>query len=160
MTISRKSDHSIQLEDIPPFLFHVLKSLASGPRPQNPDVHSRLFPSPGSEERLNEDWFAFVQPDLEDIFAAAREIVAEDIRQMGDSEENAQLSIPPNHFDAWLNALNQDRLSVAAENHFSEADLTEDVSPDVSDPRSLLLFRISFFGFLQECLVRSMEEGD
>ena len=31
--------------------------------------------------------------------------------------------------------------------------LAEEIVPDSSDPRSLALFQISFYGFLQECLV-------
>ena len=67
------------------------------------------------------------------------------------------MEIPPNHMDPWLGTLNQARLAIAEENHFGEQDLSEEISPDTSDPRSISLFQINFYGFLQECLVKMQD---
>jgi hypothetical protein len=67
------------------------------------------------------------------------------------------MEIPSNHMDAWLNTLNQSRLAIAEENGFGEKDLSEEIVPDASNPRTLALFQISFYGFLQECLVKMQD---
>ncbi len=157
MKLSATEEGVLALEEIPPFLFDLLKEI--GTRGASDDLHveNRLYPSPGDDPLLEEDWKALVQPELQEFFLSARETVQADLRRAAKKDDAFFLEIPPNHADAWLNALNQARLALAEEHRVEEKDLAREPRPDPSDPRSLALFQISFFGFLQECLVRMQD---
>jgi len=154
MKLSATDDGALDLEEIPPFLFGLLTAAPARAASADPRVNDRFYPDPALDDALVDDWKSLVQPGLEETFLSAREVVAKDLRTASDNEGEHSMEIPPAHMDAWLNTLNQARLAIAAENSFGEADLAGEVVPDVSNPRSLALFQISFYGFLQECLVK------
>jgi hypothetical protein len=157
MNLSETDNGALALDDIPPFLSGLLQAIPVRAASDEPGVESRFFPSPGGDEHLAEDWQAFIRPDLQETFRSAREVVAGDLVQLSQAGEPSAMRIPRAHMEAWLNALNQARLSIAEEHHFGDADLSREVTPDPSDPRSLALFQINFYGFLQECLMRMLE---
>lgn len=157
MKLTATDEGALDLDEIPPFLFELLEAIAQRAGSQDPRVENRFYPPPAEDELLQEDWKSLVQPGLQETFLSAREIVVSDLRRVSESEVGCRVRIPSNHMDAWLNALNQARLAIAEENRFGENDLSEDIVPDSSDPRSLALFQISFYGFLQECLVKMQD---
>ena len=157
MKLSATDEGALDLEEIPPFLFDLLEAIPRRAGSQDPRVENRFYPAPAEDELLKEDWKSLVQPGLQETFLSAREVVESDLRSVSESEAGSMVKIPSNHMDAWLSALNQARLAIAEENHFGEKDLSEDIVPDSSDPRSLALFQISFYGFLQECLVKMQD---
>ena len=61
------------------------------------------------------------------------------------------------HADAWLSALNQARLAIAATNQFSDHELCDAYRSPLGSRRDLSLFQVNFYGFLQEFLLREME---
>lgn len=154
MKLSATAEGILALEEIPPFLFQILKEIVTKGASDDPAVESRFYPAPAEDPLLVEDWKSLVQPELQELFLSTREVVHADLRRAVQKDGVFFMEIPPNHMDAWLNALNQARLAIAEENHFEEKDLSGDVSPDPEDPRTFALFQISFYGFLQECLVR------
>lgn len=157
MKLSATEEGTLALEEIPPFLFDLLKEVATRGASDDLRVENRLYPSPGGDPLLEEDWKALVQPELQEFFLSARGTVQSDLRRAAKKDDTFFMEIPPNHADAWLNALNQARLALAEEHRVEEKDLAREPHPDPSDPRSLALFQISFFGFLQECLVRMQD---
>ena len=157
MKLSATEDGSLDLEEIPPFLFQFLKDVPSRAASTDPLVEDRFFPAPSQEELLGEDWKSLVQPELQALFLSNREVAQADLRAAVENLGMFSMKIPANHMDAWLNALNQARLAIAEEHQFQDGDLSEEVMPDPSDPRSLLLFQVNFYGFLQECLVRMQD---
>ncbi len=157
MKLTATEEGALDLEEIPPFLFELLQAVPLRAASSDPRVESRFFPAPAQDEILLEDWKSLVQPELQATFLSAREVVQADLRGTSELEEGFSMEIPPDHIDPWLSTLNQARLAIAEENHFGEKDMSEEFSPDTSDPRSLALFQISFYGFLQECLVRMQE---
>ena len=157
MKLSATDEGSLDLDEIPPFLLELLQAIPVQAASNDPHVESRFFPAPSSDEMLVEDWKSLVQPGLQETFLSAREVVLADLRRISEIDGKFTMEIPKNHIDAWLNALNQARLAIAGENHFGERDLAKEIVPDSTDPRSLALFQISFYGFLQECLVKMQE---
>ncbi len=145
------------LEEIPPFLFHLLSNITVRASSRDPRVEARFFPDPAREESLIEDWKSLVQPELQFLFQSARETVQADLRGASVEDGMYSMKIPQKHADAWLNALNQARLAIVEESGFGEEDMASEVEPDLEDERAMALFEISFFGFLQECLVRMQE---
>jgi hypothetical protein len=157
MKLTATEGGALDLEEIPPFLFELLKAVPLRAASGDPRVENRFFPAPAEDEILEEDWKALVQPELQEIFLSAREVVQADLRGASETGEGRSMEIPSNHMDAWLNTLNQSRLAIAEENGFGEKDLSEEIVPDASNPRTLALFQISFYGFLQECLVKMQD---
>ena len=157
MKLTATEEGALDLEEIPPFLFELLKAVPLRAASGDPRVESRFFPAPAQDELLIEDWKSLVQPGLQDTFLSAREVVLADLRKTSETVGGFGMEIPPNHMDAWLNTLNQARLAIAEENGFGERDLSEEIVPDPSNPRLIALFQITFYGFLQECLVRMQD---
>lgn len=157
MKLSATDDGALDLEEVPAFLFQLLKEIPPRAASDDPRVESRFYPSPAEEECLQEDWKSLVQPELQSLFLSAREVVTADLRCATEENGIFTMNIPRNHMDAWLSTLNQARLAIAEENHFQESDLSVETSPAPADPRSLALFQIGFYGFLQECLVRMQD---
>lgn len=69
---------------------------------------------------------------------------------------NRTLRIPSKHADAWLSALNQARLVIAAKNNFTESELNDHFRSPIGSRRDLSLFQVNFYGFLQEFILREM----
>jgi len=157
MKLTATAEGALDLDEIPPLLLELLNAIPLRAASSDPRVESRFFPAPSQDELLVEDWESFVQPELQAAFLSAREVVQADLRGASELEGNFSMQIPPQHMDPWLSTLNQARLAIAEENHFGEKDLAEEISPDTSAPRSLALFQISFYGFLQECLVKMQD---
>jgi hypothetical protein len=121
------------------------------------EAADRIYPDPlgGAEDdgTLREDWNEHVRPGLEQHFAASRGIVARDLDGLSSDGTASRIVIPADHADAWLNALNQARFVMVAENNFTESDLDHREPPDLSTRRGLALLKVHFFAHVQELLV-------
>ena len=163
MQIARQDDGSFVLSELESPLQEILAAIPSASLPAgNAAAEGRLFPEPaGAAEgtSLSEEWREFVKPDLRHLFEEARVTVASDLAQI-QSQDGTVLTIIPEHVDAWLNTLNQARLVLAARFELSEADLERPVSNLLETERDLAIFQVHFYGFVQECLLRGMDEED
>ena len=84
------------------------------PRPSSASSARRPQPN---EKEICAEWKLYVEPELRRLFESATETVASDLQQLNGNEKpfaNCTLRIPVEHTDAWLNALNQARLVIAA----------------------------------------------
>ena len=94
------------------------------------------------------------------LFQSATETVAGDLQQLNGSQKpfaNCTLRIPAENTDAWLNALNQARLVIAAKYNFNEGELCDHYRSPIGSRRDLSLFQVNFYGFLQEFILREVE---
>ena len=123
----------------------------------NPAAETRLASSPtgGGEPQLDADWQEHVLPELRMLFASAVEIVRHDLvgswRHPG---TDAGLRIPVAHIEAWLLALNQARLALAARHDLTEGTMNERPPDDLRPPTIARLF-VDFFGGLQHLLIEA-----
>ena len=102
----------------------------------------------------------YVEPELRRLFQTATQTVAADLEQLNGNEKafaNRVLRIPSKHADAWLSALNQARLVIAAKNNFTENELHDHFRSPIGSRRDLSLFQVNFYGFLQEFILRELE---
>ena len=135
MRLRRHSSAAWELSDIHPLFAGLLADL-----PRSASCHEeargRLYPDPvgGHDDHgdLRADWREHVEPGLERLFAASREIVSRDIAALGRNGGGTSLVIPGKNLDAWLNALNQARLIIAEQNGFQETDLDHREPPDLT----------------------------
>jgi hypothetical protein len=159
------NDHGNPLfTGIHPLLVELLRAVALDPWERCPEGSERLLPSPGEDEDLRLDWEDHVQPELRRHFDSERAVVAADLQGMkepmeqGGKDEWASLEIPLAHAEAWLTTLNALRLSLVGEHRFTEVDLTHESLPDLSDARGIALMQVNFYAFIQECLVRCLDD--
>ena len=116
-------------------------------------------PTAGAEPGLDEDWKEHVLPELQTLFASAVEIVRMDLvgSWLGPGTD-ATLRIPVHHVEAWLIALNQARLALAARYNLTEKAMTQRPPEDLQ-PRTLARLFVDFFGGLQQLLLEAGEDG-
>lgn len=159
MEICRLGD-KVEISDLDPFLAELLRQIpASTNTEDSPAARERLFsaPSNASEKEICAEWKLYVEPELRRLFQSATETVAGDLEQLDGKEKsvrNCTLHIPMQHADAWLNALNQARLAIAARCSFTEIELCDHGRSPIGSRRDLSLFQINFYGFLQEFILR------
>ena len=112
----------------------------------------------GAEPALDEEWQEHVLPELRTLFASAVEIVRMDLvgSWLGPGTD-ATLRVPVHHVEAWLIALNQARLALAARHDLTEKTMTQRPPEDLQ-PRTLARLFVDFFGGLQQLLLEAGED--
>jgi hypothetical protein len=161
MEICRR-DNQIEISDLDPFLAELLRQIPTSANPEGaPAAERRLFslPAQGKEPEICVEWKLYVEPELRRLFQTATETVAADLEQLNGNEKifaNRTLRIPSKHADAWLSALNQARLVIAAKNNFTEVELGDHFRSPIGSRRDLSLFQVNFYGFLQEFILREL----
>jgi hypothetical protein len=127
-------------------------------RTEDPAARARIFASPGGDRELEEDWEAFVRPELEERFEGALAAIESDLEGVRLVKGRASFAIAPEHWEPWLTGLNQARLVLWAEHRFTDAEMSEEA--EIGDARrATAFFAMNLYGFLQEILLRVLEEG-
>ncbi|HEY2102914.1 MAG TPA: DUF2017 family protein [Chthoniobacterales bacterium] len=159
MEICRQSE-ALEIRELDPFLAELLRQIPESVNPKDsPAAEERLFSAPASaeEQEFRAEWKVYVVPELRRLFQSATEIVRQDLEQLHCTKKpfaNCTLRIPLAHADAWLNALNQARLAIAASYNFTENELCDHFRSPFGSRRDLGLFQVNFYGFLQEFILR------
>lgn len=160
MEIHRRNAH-IEISELDPFLVELLRQIPASADPGGvAAAEQRLFSSPTTNEsEMCAEWKTYVEPELRRLFQTATQTVAQDLQQLNGNEKllaNRTLRIPSKHADAWLSALNQARLVIAAKNNFTESELNDHCRSPIGSRRDLSLFQVNFYGFLQEFILREL----
>jgi len=161
MEICRRNDE-IEISELDPFLAELLRQIPASTNPDGvPAAEERIFspPTNGKETEICAEWKLYVQPELRRLFQTATETVVADLEQLNGNEKkfaNRTLRIPSKHADAWLNALNQARLVIAAKYRFTDGELSDQFRSPIGSRRDLSLFQVNFYGFLQEFILREL----
>jgi len=161
MRIQRLDEENIALEEIDSVVVDLLLKIPASADPTGSDAATaRLFPQPtaGREPEADEEWREYVEPDLRELFRDAVGVVADDLKHLspGGAGELRKLNIPVSHLDAWIHALNQARLALAARHEFTDRELEREMALE-GGARSFVLFQIHFYGLLQEFFLRQVE---
>jgi hypothetical protein len=160
---AKRNGNDLEISDIDPFLAELLRQLPESTNAENvAGAEQRLFslPADASQKEICSEWKVYVEPELRRLFRSATETVAADLQQLDKTEKpfaNCTLRIPKEHSDAWLSALNQARLVVAAKYDFTEQELCDHYRSPIGSRRDLSLFQVNFYGFLQEFILRELE---
>lgn len=160
----RRNGDVLELSELDPFLAELLRQIPASAKCEGIDgAEQRIHSLPAAAEKeVCAEWKLYVEPELRRLFRGATEIVAADLQQLNGSEKpfsNCTMRIPVDHTDAWLNALNQARLVIAAKYNFTEDDLCDHYRSPIGSRRDLSLFQVNFYGFLQEFILRETEGG-
>lgn len=159
MDICRRKN-GLEISQLDPFLAELLRQIPASTSTENCQAaQQRIFSAPAGGGEICKEWKMYVKPELQRLFSSATETVAADLEQLGGNEKpfaNRTLFIPAKHADAWLNALNQARLTIAARNDFTEGELGDNYRSPIGSRRDLSLFQVNFYGFLQEFILREL----
>lgn len=160
----RRTNDQLEISELDPFLAELLRQIPASTNPEGAEAaEQRLFclPAKDSERKICAEWKLYVEPELRRLFQSATETVASDLEQLNGKEKpfaNCTLRIPTTHAEAWLSALNQARLVIAAKYNFDEGELGDHYRSPIGSRRDLSLFQVNFYGFLQEFILREIEE--
>jgi hypothetical protein len=159
MEICRNAQ-SLEVRELDPFLAELLRQIPQSVQTKDsPAAEQRLYSAPArpAEKELCAEWKQYVEPELRRFFQSATDTVREDLAQLHCTKKpfaNCSLTIPLDHADAWLNALNQARLAISATYNFTENELSDHYRSPLGSRRDLSLFQVNFYGFLQEFILR------
>jgi hypothetical protein len=159
--VTRTGD-GLRLARLDLFFVELLRQIPVSADPADSDAaRDRIYPGITNDPKSNEDWRAYVHPELKTLFTDAAELVREDLEkfeQLDETNDNWAFEIPAIHFDQWLNVLNQARLALAARFEFKESEMSQNGPRNIETVRDLSLFQVHFYGFLQECLLQDLAE--
>ena len=159
----RRQNDCLEISELDPFLAELLRQIPESTNTEGAETaHQRLFssPAPASEREICAEWKVYVEPELRRLFQTATETVAADLQQLNGSTKpfaNCTLRIPAQNAEAWLNALNQARLVIAAKYNFTDGELCDHYRSPIGSRRDLGLFQVNFYGFLQEFILQEMQ---
>lgn len=158
----RRQNDCLEISELDPFLAELLRQIPESTSTEGTEAaERRLFssPAPASEREICAEWKLYVQPELRRLFQTATETVAADLKQLNGTTKpfaNCTLRIPAENAEAWLNALNQARLAIAAKYNFTDGELCDHYRSPIGSRRDLGLFQVNFYGFLQEFILQEI----
>lgn len=163
MTIYRPDSTTLTIAGIEPFLCELFAQIIPSADPSGSEAaRRRLFSSPsrGAVPELDEDWTSLIEPELRRLFQSALEVVRTDLAPLAPArgKKRDTLHLPVANLESWVHALNQARLTLTARYAFTEQEM-EALVPEAGEPRAYALFQVHFYGFLQECFLRELEES-
>jgi len=147
---------TIRISNIDPVLAHCLYEIPDILAKRSaPGAHERLFQDLIADDAAaNADWHNYTTPELHHLFASAGDTITRDLTGLADK----QVIFPAVHLDAWLSALNQTRLILAALHNLTETDM-EIRQLDLTDPRHHALLRVHLLGDLLYLLIAHSQGG-
>jgi hypothetical protein len=155
-----RTEDGLRLSRLDLFFVELLRQIPVSADPgDSAAARERIYPVATADAKSNEDWRAYVHPELKELFTTASQLVREDLEdfeQLDETTDNWAFEIPGEHFDQWLNVLNQARLSLATRFEFQEKEMSQNGPRTIETVRDLSLFQVHFYGFLQECLLQDL----
>lgn len=158
----RRDGDALEIRDLDPFLAELLRQIPSSTNPDGVETaQNRLFSDPvaNREGDMCAEWKLYVEPELRRLFQSATATVSADLQQLNGNEKsfaNCTLRFDVRNAEAWLSALNQARLVIAAKFEFTEGELCDHYRSPIGSRRDLSLFQVNFYGFLQEWILREL----
>jgi hypothetical protein len=158
----RQKKDCLEISELDPFLAELLRQIPESTNTEGVEAaQQRIFTAPAgaSEAEFCAEWKIYVEPELRRLFRSATETVAADLEQLNGCTKpfaNCTLRIPIAHTEAWLNALNQARLAIAAKYNFTDGELCDHYRSPIGSRRDLGLFQLNFYGFLQEFILQEL----
>ena len=147
----------VRISGIPPVLALMLRELPEILELRDsPTAQARLFPNPtAKDEKANDEWREVTGPELRHLFVSAGETVARDLTALTADEaapQEHQVTFPIEHVNAWMSALNQARLILAAVHEIGDKDMNR-TDFDPASSKDVAALRIHLLGYLLHLFV-------
>lgn len=157
----RRQKDCLEITELDPFLAELLRQIPESCNVEGVETaQQRIFSAPAKDQEICAEWKVYVEPELRRLFRSATETVEADLQQLNGCSKpfaNCTLRIPAENAQAWLNALNQARLAIAAKYNFTDGELCDHYRSPIGSRRDLGLFQVNFYGFLQEFILQDLE---
>ena len=159
----RRSNHEIVIDQLDVFTLELLRMIPISTNPEGcPDAEDRLFGSPETvPSQFSEDWESYVKPELHHLFQSAIEVVESDLKAMDQAFEasggSPELRVSQTHFEAWVSAINQARLVIAAKYRLNREGIDYSMPKSIQSPRDRALLQMDVYDFLLLCFVQALE---
>ena len=176
-SVALLSDGGIRFADLSLWFTTALLELDEVLDPDQPErVKRRLYPLPSDDAEEAAEWERLVHPDLFALVASARAIVLEDLNGLetslrtspvppsaedGDEGIRANaavgwgMTIPGEHVQAWISALQTARLTLAELHEVGESESSEDIDP--LDARSMAIAKMRTYAWLLELVLECVD---
>ena len=161
--VARVDEQTVSIGPLDLFCTELLHQIRLSAMVEEDDAaHRRLYPSPsgGSDPEYDEEWKEYVGEELRELFQSHLDIITSDLSDFPPAQPAATqhtLHLPIKNLEAWVHGLNQARLAIAARYSFTERDMDDSI-PLEGDVRAMALFQVHFYGWLQECFLRILED--
>lgn len=157
--VEKGPDGAFLVRHIPPVLALALDRLPGLLAEDGPGAGRRIreTPFPGDDEAA-EQWKRYAVPELEHLFAAARDVVVKDLRGLerdGRWANGSRLKIPAGHLAAWLSSLAAVRVALGETHGFTAAEMEAALPPAVTSEREQALLLVHLLGWMQGILVEA-----
>ena len=156
----RRQQDCLEISELDPFLAELLRQVPDSCNVEGVEAaQQRIFSAPSKDAEICSEWKVYVEPELRRLFRSATETVSADLEQLNGCQKpfaNCTLRIPLGNSDAWLNALNQARLAIAAKYNFTDGELCDHYRSPIGSRRDLGLFQVNFYGFVQEFILQEL----
>ena len=160
MTFAQTPDGTLIVREIPEPFHEMLKAIPRWNETSGEEAEARLFPPPSADDKdLLNDWKAHVQPGLYELFLDSRNIVLADLGAITGNPGCLSLDIPIHHANAWLNALNQARLAIAATYNFTDKELSKPAPAKLTTARHIARLEMDFFAAIQEWILDGIDKA-
>lgn len=117
---------------------------------------SRLYPQPSlTDSKLNDEWQQMVAPELRHLFVSAGQTVLQDLPGLQPQTPETgylELTIPAEHLNAWMSALNQARLILGELFSIREQDMNAQ-ELDLRSAKQTAVLKIQMLGYLLHLFV-------
>jgi len=155
-----ETEDRLGFRNIPPLVVELLRQIPRWVEEDNEAAEERLFPAPSGdpdEETLRDDWKAHVHPELHGLFQSARDTVAGDLRRLRENGEDFEIEFPRAHTEAWVSAVNQARIALAARHDFTEHEISQPEPLEINSERDFALFQMWVYDEILWRLVHLLE---
>lgn len=169
--VVRREDGSAAIEGLFPLHVAALVEIPELLEKPDGDVRRRLFPDPSDEAKQKEDWDRLVRPELFALLASARDVLLRDLKglELAEPMEGVprwNVTIPAQHVNAWISALNAARLALGAQH---DVETEKDLRPELEekdgrievDEKTLAVIKINVLADIQAMLIlEGLPEGE
>ncbi len=146
-----------RLEDMDPIVAGLLRMIPECASPDDEAAGARIFsvPTGGRDPEADSEWRETVEPGLRELFKSHVDVVVADLAGMRAEDGLPGMRIPLANARAWIHALNQARLALAARHGFTEEDISG--ARERTGEEAFAILQIEFYGMLLGFLLRRVE---
>lgn len=167
LTVTRSDEGDLDIRHIPPALAFALRELPELLSEEFPQSTSRTVQDPYADFDADEgdessaDWVRNAHPELRHLFESARDLVTEDLAELGVEgllPPLYRLRIPGPNLTAWLSALAAARVGLGEANKVTSEDLERTAGSLLPNERDRSILLIQLLGWMQSILIEGPEE--
>lgn len=170
MYLIGQDDGGMAFRDVPEGLYRQLVLLSRVCDPEScPDAVRRLHPSPVAidmvseelREEIEQDWEAYVRPQLDAVRQEAVAFVMKDLNESTrdedeDGDQVRHFQVPAAHIEAWCHALNTARVVMSEKYRLPLSEYPREKGESVAVARLAAARLCDVYAELLECLVRAI----